>query len=93
MCQCLLVGTLPVGIPRNNNNKNNNKDSNNNSNTINANDVLQIIDCVLNSFLTIVGLWYLTNNVLHSVRKEDSQHKGQAQFMDVQYFVKDELYA
>ena len=25
--------------------------------------------------------------------KEESQHKGQAQFMDVQYFVKDELYA
>ena len=77
----------------NNNNKNNNKDSNNNNNKINANDVLQIIDCILNSFLTIVGSWYLTNKVLHSVRKEESQHKGQAQFMDVQYFVKDELYA
>ena len=70
----------------NNNNKNNNKDSNNNNNKINVNNVL-------NSFLTIVGSWYLTNKVLHSVRKEESQHKGQAQFMDVQYFVKDELYA
>ena len=62
----------------NNNNKNNNKDSNNNNNKINANDVLQIIDCVLNSFLTIVGSWYLTNKVLHSVRKEESRHKGRA---------------
>ena len=70
----------------NNNNKNNNKDSNNNNNKINVNNVL-------NSFLTIVGSWYLTNKVLHLVRKEESQHKGQAQFMDVQYFVKDELYA
>ena len=77
----------------NNNNKNNNNDSNNNNNKINANDMLQIIDCILNSFLTIVGSWYLTNKVLHSVRKEESQHKGQAQLMDVQYFVKDELYA
>ena len=72
----------------NNNNKNNNKDSNNiNNNKINANDVLQIIDCVLNSFLTIVGSWYLTNKVLHSVRKEESRHKGRAQFMDVQYLL------
>ena len=70
----------------NNNNKNNNKDSNNNNNKINVNNIL-------NSFLTIVGSWYLTNKVLHSLRKEESQHKGQAQFMDVQYFVKDELYA
>ena len=77
----------------NKNNKNNNKDSNNNNNKINANDVLQIIDCVLNSFLTFIHSWYLTNKVLHSVRKAESQHKGWAQFMDVQYFVKDKLYA
>ena len=53
----------------NNNNKNNNKDSNNNNNKINVNNVL-------NSFLTIIGSWYLTNKVLHSVRKRSLSIRG-----------------